>query len=116
MNSCTTRGIFWGSPATRLRRSERPVIPVEQGAKPMVGSLIMRGLMIGIVAGLFAFGWAKTFGEQPTSVAIAFEAAQDEAQGKPDEPEIFSRSVQSGIGLFTGIVTVGAGIGGLFGV
>src|SRR5262249_39772356 len=31
-------------------------------------------------------------------------------------PELFSRSVQSGIGLLTGLVAIGAGLGGLFGV
>jgi Probable cobalt transporter subunit (CbtA) len=82
----------------------------------MVGNLIMRGLLVGIVAGLFAFGWAKTFGEPPVNVAIAFEASQDAMKGMPDEPEVFSRAVQGGIGLFTGVVVIGAGIGGLFGV
>jgi hypothetical protein len=82
----------------------------------MVGNLIMRGLLVGILAGLFAFGWAKTFGEPPVNTAIAFESAQDTMKGMPDEPEVFSRSVQGGIGLFTGVVVIGAGIGGLFGV
>jgi hypothetical protein len=92
----------------------------------MVGTLIIRGIIVGIVAGLLAFGWAKTFGEVPVAAAIKFEASQDEAKaaaavaaGKPapaDDPEIFSRTVQSGIGLFTGIVAIGAGLGGMFAV
>jgi predicted cobalt transporter CbtA len=90
----------------------------------MVGGLIVRGLIVGIVAGLLAFGFAKTFGEPAVDVAIAFESAHDQAvradqiahgiTPAPQEPEIFSRTVQGGIGLFTGIVAVGAGIGGLF--
>jgi Probable cobalt transporter subunit (CbtA) len=92
----------------------------------MVGRLIFRGFIVGIVAGLIAFGWAKTFGEPAVNTAINFESAQDEAKaaaavaaGKPapeDEPVIFSRAVQSGIGLLTGMVVAGAGLGCLFAV
>jgi predicted cobalt transporter CbtA len=92
----------------------------------LVASLVIRGLLVGLVAGLLAFGFAKTFGEPAVGVAIEFESAHDaaerEAQIKngitpaPEEPEIFSRTVQSGIGLLTGLLAVGAGIGGLFGV
>ncbi len=92
----------------------------------MVGNLIFRGFIIGIVAGLLAFGWARTFGEPPVNEAINFESEQNEAKaaaaiaaGKkpvPEDPEIFSRSVQGGIGLLTGVVAVGAGLGALFAV
>jgi hypothetical protein len=92
----------------------------------MVGNFILRGIMIGIVAGLLAFGWAKTFGEPAVNTAIAFEQTQVEAkaaaavaagrQPEADDPEIFSRAVQSGVGLLTGVVVVGAGLGGLFAV
>jgi hypothetical protein len=92
----------------------------------MVGRLIFRGFIVGIVAGLLAFGWAKIFGEPAVETAIGYESAQDQAKaaaavaaGKPapeDEPEIFSRAVQSGIGLLTGMVVSGAGLGCLFAV
>jgi hypothetical protein len=92
----------------------------------MVGRLIFRGFIIGILAGLLAFGWAKIFGEPAVNTAINFETAQDEAKeaaaaaagnpAPPDDPEIFSRKVQSGIGLLTGMVGIGAGLGCLFGV
>src|ERR1700744_6135536 len=92
----------------------------------MVGRLIFRGFIIGILAGLLAFGWAKIFGEPAVNTAINFETAQDRAReaaaaaaGKPapaDDPEIFSRTVQSGIGLLSGMVGVGAGLGCLFAV
>jgi hypothetical protein len=91
-----------------------------------VGNLIFRGFVIGIVAGLLAFGWARTFGEPPVNEAIDFESEQNEAKaaaaiaaGKkpvPEDPEIFSRNVQGGIGLLTGLVAVGAGIGAAFAV
>ncbi|HEX3836054.1 MAG TPA: CbtA family protein [Steroidobacteraceae bacterium] len=92
----------------------------------MVGRLVFRGFIVGIVAGLLAFGWAKTFGEPAVETAINFESAQDAAAaaaavaaGKPappDEPVIFSRAVQGGIGLLTGMVVSGAALGCLFGV
>jgi hypothetical protein len=78
------------------------------------------------VAGLLAFGWARTFGEPPVNAAIDFESEQNAAKaaaaiaaGKkpvPEDPELFSRSVQGGIGLLTGLVAVGAGLGALFAV
>jgi hypothetical protein len=92
----------------------------------LVGHLIIRGIIVGIVAGILAFAWARTFGEPALNIAMGFESAQNEAKAKAalasgqhaeeEEPEIFSRGVQSGIGLFTGVVAVGAGIGGLFAV
>lgn len=92
----------------------------------MVGKLIIRGLIVGIIAGLLAFGFARTFGEGPLSAGIAFEeqtAKQEEAEaikaGKPpapEEPEIVSRENQSGLGLMTGTVGLGAGLGCLFGI
>jgi hypothetical protein len=92
----------------------------------MVGGLVIRGVLVGIVAALLAFGFAKVFGEPAVGVAISFEAAHDEAEREqqikngitpePESPELFSRAVQSGIGLLTGLVGIGAGIGALFGV
>jgi Probable cobalt transporter subunit (CbtA) len=91
-----------------------------------VGNLIFRGFVIGIVAGLLAFGWARTFGEPPVNEAIDFESGQNAAKAaaaiaagqKPvaEDPEIFPRSVQGGIGLLTGVVAVGAALGALFAV
>lgn len=92
----------------------------------MVGKLILRGLLCGIIAGLITFGYAKTFGEPAVAVAIHLEethAEQEKAEAikvgktpEPDEPEMFSRAIQTGPGLLTGIVGVGAGIGAIFGV
>jgi len=92
----------------------------------MVGKLILQGLIAGICAGLLAFGFARVFGEPSVQTAVQFESAQDEARAaadraagkpaEPEEPEVFSRSVQSGIGLLTGVVVVGAGLGALFAV
>ncbi|WP_127089389.1 CbtA family protein [Aquabacter cavernae] len=80
----------------------------------MVGNLLLRGMIVGAVAGLLAFGFARVYGEPSVDHAIALEEAASQAKGEAPEPEIVSREVQAGIGLFTGIVTFGAALGGLF--
>jgi hypothetical protein len=92
----------------------------------MVGKLILKGIIIGLIAGLLAFAYAKTFGEPAVSVALGVEkavaeqeAANQRAHGvtpAPEGPEMFSRAIQTGPGLLTGLVGVGAGIGAIFGV
>jgi predicted cobalt transporter CbtA len=96
----------------------------------MVGALLTRGMLVGILAGILSFGFLKLVGEPPVDRAIAFETAMDEATEKPkadhampkgmtmpkedSEPELVSRSVQSGIGLFTGVAIYNTAFGGLF--
>jgi predicted cobalt transporter CbtA len=80
----------------------------------MVRTLLMRGMLIGFVAGLLAFGFAKIFGEPQVDRAIAFENQMNQAKGEASETEIVSRAVQSSIGLFTGVVVYGTALGGLF--
>ncbi|WP_029006051.1 CbtA family protein [Azorhizobium doebereinerae] len=41
----------------------------------MVGSLLLRGMLVGILAGVLAFGFARVFGEPSVERAIAFEEA-----------------------------------------
>ncbi len=114
----------------------------------MVNQLLLRGMLVGVLAGLLAFGFARVFGEPAVNQAIAFEEASgghshgdatpvpaphihgadakdghahpaggadahSHAAAEP-EPELFSRSTQSGLGLFTGMVVYGAAMGGLF--
>jgi hypothetical protein len=93
----------------------------------MTGALLLRGMMVGVVAGLLGFGFLKLVGEPPVDRAIAFETAHAEAEatamaahkGMPmpmpsAEPELVSRSVQAGLGLFTGVMVYSAAFGGLF--
>ena len=96
----------------------------------MVGALLTRGMLVGILAGILSFGFLKLVGEPPVDRAIAFETAMDEAKDKAEadhamtkgmampkedsEPELVSRSVQSGIGLFTGVAVYNTAFGGLF--
>src|ERR1700744_5299919 len=112
MNSCMTGATCSGSPATEM------------------GSLLLRGMLVGIVAGLLCFGFLKFFGEPQVDRAIAFETQLDEAKAKAkadeampkgmpmpkeeDEPELVSRGTQAGIGLFTGVMVYNAAFGGLF--
>jgi predicted cobalt transporter CbtA len=103
----------------------------------MVRTLLVRGMLVGFVAGLFAFGVGKLFGEPQVDRAIAFEeqhagdeahamtasggqdatmpaASDHEASAHEHEEEPVSRGVQSTIGLFTGVVVFGTALGGLF--
>ena len=80
----------------------------------MVGHLILRGLVCGLVAGLLAFGFARAFGEPLVERAVAYEAGAAAARGEPAEAEIVSRTTQAGLGLLTGTLAVGAASGGLF--
>jgi hypothetical protein len=94
------------------------------------GSLLWRGMVVGFVAALLSFGILKIMGEPAVDRAIAFESAMDGAKAKaghdaamakgetppPDEeePELVSRPVQGGIGLFTGVTVYSIAFGGLF--
>ena len=71
-------------------------------------------MLVGIFAGLLAFGFAKAFGEPQIERAIAFETQMEAGEGHDSEPELVSRKVQSGIGLLTGIAVYSTAIGGLF--
>jgi predicted cobalt transporter CbtA len=71
-------------------------------------------MLVGLVAGLLGFGFAKLIGEPPVDAAIAFEAQHDAAKGEAQQPELVSREVQSTLGLLTGVVIYGAAVGGLF--
>jgi hypothetical protein len=80
-------------------------------------------MLVGVLAGLLAFAFARTFGEPNVDRAIAFEDSMHEAEakaaaaaGKPVEPEmeLVSRPTQAGIGLFTGVMAYSIGFGGLF--
>jgi hypothetical protein len=79
----------------------------------MVGKLLLRGMLVGLVGGFLAFGFAHTFGEPNVDKAIAFEEQMDAAKGMAPEEELVSRPMQSSFGLLTGTLVYGAAIGGL---
>ncbi|MBB3658014.1 hypothetical protein FHX15_003256 [Rhizobium sp. BK650] len=80
----------------------------------MVGNLLLRGMIAGVIAGILVFAFARFFGEPLVDAAIAFEEATAQAGGATAEPEIVSRATQAGLGLFTGIMAYSVAIGGLF--
>jgi predicted cobalt transporter CbtA len=96
----------------------------------MTGTLLFRGMIVGFVAALLSFGFLKIVGEPAVDQAITFESQMDEAKAKAEhdaavakgetppayeeEPELVSRPVQGGIGLFTGVTTYSIALGGLF--
>jgi predicted cobalt transporter CbtA len=89
----------------------------------MVRTLLIRGMLVGILAGLLVFGFGIFFGEPQVDRAISFESALDEANAKAQEakgihveaePELVSRRVQAGLGLFTGVMVYSTAFGGLF--
>jgi len=80
----------------------------------MVGRLLLRGMIVGLIAGVLAFAFARLYGEPQVDRAIAFEDQMAQAAGETPEPEIVSRATQASIGLATGVLVYGAALGGLF--
>lgn len=52
----------------------------------MVGSLLLRGMLVGVLAGLLSFGFARVFGEPAVNRAIAFEEAHAEGPAPAAAP------------------------------
>jgi Probable cobalt transporter subunit (CbtA) len=80
----------------------------------MTRTLLVRGLLVGLAAGVVAFIVAHIFGEPSVAAAIAVEQASH-----PEEAGmavLVSRGVQSTFGLLVAVLAFGASIGGLFGL
>jgi predicted cobalt transporter CbtA len=73
----------------------------------MVRSLLIRGMLAGVAAGILAFVFAKVLGEPQVDKAIAYE-------GPSGEAPLVSRELQSTLGLLTGTVVYAAALGGIF--
>lgn len=88
--------------------------------------IILRGALSGVIAGILGFAFARVFAEPVIDKAIAYESRRDDvlaalnkAAGRvvaPDGPEIFSRTIQSTIGIATGIIAFSAAMGALVAV
>ncbi|MET9817283.1 MULTISPECIES: CbtA family protein [unclassified Streptomyces] len=75
-----------------------------------IRTLLVRGMLAGLGAGVLAFVFAYLVGEGPVDAAIAFEEANAHHEGGE---ELVSRSVQSTAGLATGVLVFGVAIGGI---
>jgi predicted cobalt transporter CbtA len=98
----------------------------------MVGALLMRGMLAGLVAGLLCFGFLKVYGEPQVDGAITFETQLEKAKAEgahaaahasgaahthnheDAQPELVSRETQAGLGLFVAVMVYSTAFGGLF--
>lgn len=87
----------------------------------MTGQLLVRGMLVGLLAGFLAFGFASVFGEPQIDRAIAFEeqmshmhVAAEPGAAHDHEEELVSRGVQSTVGLLTGLLVYSVSLGGIF--
>ncbi|BCQ25611.1 CbtA family protein [Caballeronia sp. NK8] len=97
----------------------------------MIRTLLIRGMIAGLVAGLIGFGFARAFGEPSVARAIAFEEQHEHVQAPHEhdhadasataahshdhgDEELVSRDTQAGLGLLTGVAVFGTALGGLF--
>lgn len=78
--------------------------------------VIARGAIAGAVAGLLAFVFAAIMVEPVIDRAIALEEAAHGGHDHGDEAELFSRTVQGGVGLGLGMILMGLVLGALFAV
>jgi hypothetical protein len=75
-------------------------------------SLLVRGMLVGVVAGLLANAFGMLFGESQINQAIAFEYAH--TPPGMDDAEPVSRTIQSTLGLTVAVLVYGAALGGVF--
>jgi predicted cobalt transporter CbtA len=82
-------------------------------------TLLVWGMLAGLLAGVLAFGFASVFGEPPVEVAISLEE-QGHSHGDTADPAgtagegPVSRDVQSTVGLGIATCLFGVALGGLF--
>lgn len=82
--------------------------------------LILRGLLAGAIGAVPAFVFARLCAEPVIARAIAFEDGRTDAENAhgvhEHGVELFTRSVQSGVGLGFGVLLFGVAMGALFAV
>ena len=81
-------------------------------------TLLVRGMIAGVLAGLATLVFAYVFGEPGVEGGIAFEEHAEAAAGGAHEHgvELVSRGVQSTFGLATAVLVYGVAIGGIFAI
>lgn len=81
----------------------------------MIRALLIRGMLVGLIAGVIGFGVARIVGEPQVEKAIDFESSV-EANAHDDHHESapVSRSLQGSAGLGAGALVYGVALGGIF--
>lgn len=83
----------------------------------MMRTLLIRGLLAGLIAGICGFAVAKTLGEPQVERAIAFESyVEHNVLHQPPEADVVSRTLQGSAGLGTGALIYGIALGGIFAI
>lgn len=80
----------------------------------MIRTLLVRGMLVGLLAGLLALGFASLFGEPQIDHAVAFERLQAAQRGEPAEVALVGQTVQRTFGLATAVSIYSVAFGGLF--
>ncbi len=81
----------------------------------MVRTLLIRGLLVGLLAGVAAFGFARVMGEPQVRNAIHFESfVEYNVHHEAPEAELVTRPVQGNYGLGVGTLVFGLAMGGIF--
>ena len=88
--------------------------------------VIGRGALAGLIAGVLGFVFARIWAEPVIDKSIDYESGRDDilaalnrAAGRPvapDGPEIFSRTMQSTVGIATGIIVFSVAMGAVVAV
>lgn len=79
----------------------------------MVRTLLIRGMIAGLVAGVAYFLFAYVFGEPAVDAAIGYEDRIAAAAGEVAQEPLVSRGIQSTLGLATAALIYGVVIGGV---
>jgi len=76
--------------------------------------LLVRGMLVGVAAGLLAYAFSRVFGEPQLQRAIDFEHHLARLRHEPEGHALVSRGSQRSFGLLTGTVVLGVALGGIF--
>ena len=109
-----------------MTRGTSSASPATDRASFMEIRVIGRGALAGLIAGVLGFVFARIWAEPVIDKAIDYESGRDDilaalntAAGRPvapDGPEIFSRTMQSTVGIATGIIAFSVAMGALVAV
>ncbi len=84
------------------------------GPPGLARSFLVRGMFLGLLAGVLCFVVAKLLGESSVAAAINVETAKAAAAGDAPEPGMVSRTVQNTLGLLTATTVYGVSLGAVY--